>query len=302
MARSRNIKPGFFTNDLLAEIHPFGRILFAGLWTIADREGRLENRPKKIKAQVLPYDDCDIDALIQDLSCRGFILCYTDSGNGYIQVLNWAKHQQPHCKEPASTIPAPSEHQMSTVQNRCEHRESTEVAPPDSLNLIPDTLNPVPPPPPRKRRGAVVRLKPGGGFQEYPPETVQAVNAILDATPGKDSRDRAIRADGAVLTERVNSLLQGNPALTPEILIQAWRDYLATGPMMLKAPQYFFGAEADQKGGAHWRPYAAAIWHQQAKAAREAGEAQGRASPPLEDATAPTPSPEPTTLELACPN
>jgi hypothetical protein len=55
VARSRNIKPGFFLNDELAECEPLARILFAGLWCIADREGRLEDRPKRIKAEVLPY-------------------------------------------------------------------------------------------------------------------------------------------------------------------------------------------------------------------------------------------------------
>ena len=48
MARARILKPGFFANELLAEIHPYGRLLFAGLWTLADREGRLEDRPKRI--------------------------------------------------------------------------------------------------------------------------------------------------------------------------------------------------------------------------------------------------------------
>ena len=45
MARTRSIKPGFFTNDLLGEIHPLGRILFAGLWCQADRLGIVEYRP-----------------------------------------------------------------------------------------------------------------------------------------------------------------------------------------------------------------------------------------------------------------
>lgn len=57
MARSRNIKPAFFFNEQLAEVAPLGRLLFIGLWTIADREGRLEDRPRKIKAEVLAYDD-----------------------------------------------------------------------------------------------------------------------------------------------------------------------------------------------------------------------------------------------------
>jgi len=39
MARSRNIKPGFFKNDHLVELPFEYRLLFAGLWTLADREG-----------------------------------------------------------------------------------------------------------------------------------------------------------------------------------------------------------------------------------------------------------------------
>ena len=50
MARARNIKPGFFANENLAECDPLARLLFAGLWCLADREGRLEDRPKRIAA------------------------------------------------------------------------------------------------------------------------------------------------------------------------------------------------------------------------------------------------------------
>ncbi len=134
MARSRNIKPGFFTNDELAEIEPLGRLLFAGLWTIADREGRLEDRPKRIKAEILPYDDCDVDYLLQQLHDRNFILRYEVNGKRYIQVVNFKKHQNPHVKEPPSTIPAPDLHHTSTVQAPEENRTD----PADSLNLIPD--------------------------------------------------------------------------------------------------------------------------------------------------------------------
>ncbi|SPP31372.1 hypothetical protein ARAF_0496 [Arsenophonus endosymbiont of Aleurodicus floccissimus] len=54
MVRARNIKPGFFSNDDLAECEALARLLFAGLWTIADREGRLEDKHRKIKVMVLP--------------------------------------------------------------------------------------------------------------------------------------------------------------------------------------------------------------------------------------------------------
>ena len=71
MARARNLKPAFFTNDLLAEIEPLGRLLFQGLWCLADREGRLVDRPKRIKAELFPYDDADVDVLLSALAARG---------------------------------------------------------------------------------------------------------------------------------------------------------------------------------------------------------------------------------------
>jgi len=136
MARTRNIKPGYFSNDLLAECEPLARILFAGLWCIADRAGRLEYRPKKIKADILPYDDCDVSSLIRQLQERKFVQRYTVSGVTYLQVQNFGKHQKPHMKEPESTIPAPDSSGSSTV-----------VAGPSSLTLNPSPihLNPIPP-------------------------------------------------------------------------------------------------------------------------------------------------------------
>ena len=145
MARSRNIKPGFFLNDQLAECDPLARLLFAGLWCIADREGRLEDRPKRIKAEVLPYDNCDVDELLRQLADHDFIIRYEVDGNAYIQVTNFKKHQNPHVKEASSIIPPPPDnelasemHHTSTVQ---EHEKNSSF-PADSLNLIPDSLNP----------------------------------------------------------------------------------------------------------------------------------------------------------------
>ena len=131
MSRSRNIKPGFFKNDRLAECEPLARILFAGLWCEADREGRVEDRPKRLKVDCLPYDNCDCDALLDQLAKREFIVRYEIAGLRYIAIPGFAKHQNPHCKESPSAIPAPCKNSTSTVQARLI---------PDSLLLIPDSL------------------------------------------------------------------------------------------------------------------------------------------------------------------
>lgn len=157
MARSRNIKPSFFTNDTLAECSPLARLLFIGLWTIADREGKMEDRLKKIKAEVLPYDDCDIESLVQELCKHGFITRYERDGHRAILVLKFLKHQNPHVKEPPSAIPyphnydekhmvmlstdiAPDKNKTRTVQEQEMH----QPFPADSLNLIPDSPSPHP--------------------------------------------------------------------------------------------------------------------------------------------------------------
>lgn len=109
MARSRILKPGFFRNEDLAELPAMTRLLFAGLWTLADKEGRLEDRPKRIRADLFPYDELtgdDVDAMLADLARCGFIVRYRADGIGVVAVTKWHEHQQPHHKEVDSELPA----------------------------------------------------------------------------------------------------------------------------------------------------------------------------------------------------
>lgn len=107
MARARNIKPGFFKNEDLAELNPETRLLFIGLWTLADREGRLEDRPKRIKAELFAFDSFDVDSMLSELQSRSFLIRYEVDGGRFIQVSNFVKHQDPHYREKASEIPPP---------------------------------------------------------------------------------------------------------------------------------------------------------------------------------------------------
>lgn len=153
MARSRNIKPGFFVNADLVELDPLVRLLFIGLWTIADREGRLEDRPSQIKMQILPGDDINTGQALGELHTKLFITRYSVAGNNYIQINNFKKHQNPHVKELQSTIPPMSQHIEITGGNTgiipasCKHRACLVLAGliPDSLLLIPDSLFPIKP-------------------------------------------------------------------------------------------------------------------------------------------------------------
>ncbi len=106
MARTRDLRPGFFKNEQLCELPFANRLLFAGLWVIADRSGRLEDRPKRIHAELFPYDpDLNVDVMLEELDKRDFIYRYILNENSYIQIAKWHIHQHPHPKEPESCIP-----------------------------------------------------------------------------------------------------------------------------------------------------------------------------------------------------
>ena len=96
MARSRNIKPSFFMNEDIIELPFEARLLFIGLWILADREGRLENRPKKIKMSLFPADDINVAEQLENISKFGFIELYNADGIDVIQIVNFVKHQNPH--------------------------------------------------------------------------------------------------------------------------------------------------------------------------------------------------------------
>lgn len=148
MARARNIKPGFYKNEDLAECSIWARFIFPGLWMLADREGRLEDRPKRIKGELLPYDGEDVELLLEELSQRGFITRYDIDGKGFIQINAFSKHQTPHVREQASTIPEPPDcEQGTTLVMPDTNLGNVMPSPrsPDSLNpstLNPSTLNP----------------------------------------------------------------------------------------------------------------------------------------------------------------
>jgi len=107
MARIRSIRPEFFLDTDLAELPLESRHAFIGLWCEADRDGRLEDNPRRLKATIFPYDNFDMDKVLHSLTVnKPFIIRYKVEGRKYIQILNFLKHQNPHHTEKKSIIPS----------------------------------------------------------------------------------------------------------------------------------------------------------------------------------------------------
>ena len=98
--RARNIKPGFFTNELLATSEPLYAWVYAGMWCMADREGRLEDRPRHIHLSINPGRA--FEGTVESLDWligNGFVRRYSVAGVGYLEILAFTKHQNPHGNE-----------------------------------------------------------------------------------------------------------------------------------------------------------------------------------------------------------
>lgn len=94
--RIRTIKPQFFMNEELALLDKAGlaRLAFIGLWCAADCEGRLEDRPNRLKHEILPYDDVDMDKVLSLLEQGNFIRRYEVDGKKLISVTTFRDHQR----------------------------------------------------------------------------------------------------------------------------------------------------------------------------------------------------------------
>ena len=91
--RPRNLRPGFVRNEDLAQISFEGRLLFQGLWCLADCKGRLEDRPMRMKADLFPYDAMEVEPLVGKLAEKGLILRYEVDGKRLIWIPTFCKHQ-----------------------------------------------------------------------------------------------------------------------------------------------------------------------------------------------------------------
>lgn len=194
--RARGIKPQFFTDEHIVQLSPWARILFVGLWCAADREGRLEDRPAQLKINLFPCDDVDVDNLLDEIAASPgrLILRYTVGEHRYIQVVNFNKHQSPHMREQASTIPAPDMSGASPVQARLI---------PSSLTPDSGLLTPVPPKEEaaavaREERSSIEEENPGDTLPPYltdEPDPMDALLVDLWAVPGWKRSPKQDRED-----------------------------------------------------------------------------------------------------------
>lgn len=150
MSRIRTIKPEFWEDEKVGRMSRDARLLFLGLISTADDQGRFRAHPSRVASAVFPYDEIprvEVSAWLRELEALRVIAVYVVDGETYGAIRSWARHQKvDHPAQPR--LPAPPD-EMS--------RESRE-----SLAKVSETLAPHTPTPtstPIEERGSRARAR-----------------------------------------------------------------------------------------------------------------------------------------------
>ena len=106
MARIRSIHPGLYTDEGFMELSMTCRVLLPALWIHAWDDGVFEWRPKRLKAQIFPADNIDVEPLLTELQNLDFVRCFEINGQKYGAIKNFRKFQSPQRPNSSNLLPA----------------------------------------------------------------------------------------------------------------------------------------------------------------------------------------------------
>lgn len=116
MPRIRSIKPELFTDENLSDLEDaWGDceilLIYIGLWTQADFEGRFEFSHKQLKIAIRPYSSVNFLDALNLLVDRGFVVKYEVDGKTYGWLPKFRKHQVRDARRepPSKRPPAPGD-------------------------------------------------------------------------------------------------------------------------------------------------------------------------------------------------
>ena len=108
--RIRTLKPEIWADEEFGHLDPWARLLFIGLITMADDEGRLRAPAAAVLGHVFPYDDIApkrLSGWLQAIEEANLIVQYEDGRTQYVAITGWNAHQRINRPTP-SKLPAPS--------------------------------------------------------------------------------------------------------------------------------------------------------------------------------------------------
>lgn len=95
MARIRTIKPEFWTDPDIVAMPMAARLFFIGCWNHADDYGVLRDDPERLRLQIMPADDIDVEAIVNELvDRRHLVRMVAQDGTKVLVVRTFGVHQK----------------------------------------------------------------------------------------------------------------------------------------------------------------------------------------------------------------
>lgn len=98
MARKRMIDPNIWQSEDFGRLSTLAKIVFIGLFSLADDEGRGRCNPVYLKSTLFPYEEnirsTDIDKTLSEISSNMSIVLYSCNGSSYYSLLSWNEFQK----------------------------------------------------------------------------------------------------------------------------------------------------------------------------------------------------------------
>lgn len=98
MARKRMIDPNIWQSEDFSKLSTLGKLVFIGLFSLADDEGRGRCNPVYLKSTLFPYEEgirsADIDKTLSEISSNMSVIFYSCDGSNYYSLYNWNTWQK----------------------------------------------------------------------------------------------------------------------------------------------------------------------------------------------------------------
>lgn len=108
MARKRMIDPAIWQSEDFSKLSTLAKLVFIGLFSLADDEGRGRANSTYLKSSLFPYEEslrsADIEKTLSEISSNMSVIFYSCDESNYYELLSWNTFQKID-RPTESTIP-----------------------------------------------------------------------------------------------------------------------------------------------------------------------------------------------------
>lgn len=141
MARKRMISPEIWESSSFSKLTDFAKLIFIGLISNADDEGKGKANPGYIRSKLFPNDEerrvTDIKKALSDIALTMSITFYEVNGDSLYHLTNWARWQKIDRPTP-SKFPNPPKEQSAGERGSCMQNQDFDDGSTNTRRILDD--------------------------------------------------------------------------------------------------------------------------------------------------------------------